>query len=115
MTAPQLMRAVLAALSVPRTFEKGLFMARGEAAAPPLGPPPPPAAALRKAFDVTFVDASGYLNLMQDVSRSSLQHVSQPSRLYHFCQICLPVVPSKRVPACCHPPLATVLQGSSAC
>lgn len=86
MTAPQLMRAVLAALAEPRTLDKGLFMARGEAAASDL-PVPPPAAAFRKGFDVAFVDASGWLNLMGNVTRSSLQHVSLHGSFFRFVEL----------------------------
>ncbi len=77
MTAPQLMRAVLAALAEPRTFEKGLFMARDKALAANL-PPPPPASTFRQCFAVVFVDPSGWLNLAADVTRSALQHVRPP-------------------------------------
>lgn len=73
MAAPQLMRSVLAKLAQLHTFEKGVFMAREPARELP---PLPAASAFRQHFDIVFVDASGWLNLMADVTRSALQQVS---------------------------------------
>lgn len=81
MASPQLMRSVLSKLSEPRTFEKGLFMAREQASDLP---PPPAASTFRQRFEVVFVDASGWLNLMADVTRSALQHVSVSTSLWRL-------------------------------
>ena len=74
MAAPQLMRCVLAKLAALRTFEKGLFMSRD---ADSDLPSPPAASAFHQRFEVVFVDASGWLNLMGGVTASALQHVSR--------------------------------------
>lgn len=73
MAAPQLMRCVLAKMAAPRTFQKGLFMSRE---ADGSLPPSPAASAFQQRFEVVFVDASGWLNLMGGVTASALQHVS---------------------------------------
>lgn len=65
-----LFRAVLVTLSRPRTFTPGLFMQRRVPAS--AGAVPPEAKAWRRAFEVVFVDSSGWLNLAAAVSRSAL-------------------------------------------
>ena len=82
MAAPQLMRCVLAKLAAPRTFEKGLFMSRD---ADSDFPSPPAASAFQQRFEVVFIDASGWLNIMGGVTASALQHVS---RKPHVCVAC---------------------------
>lgn len=78
MSAMHLFRAVLVALSNPKTFSGGLFMQRTAAAAAAgsqQSSSPPDAKAWRRAFPVVFVDASGWLNLAAHVSKSALAQV----------------------------------------
>lgn len=72
MSALQAARAVLAALAAPGTFARGVFMAPCASSGLP---PAPPRSAFRRAFEVVFVDASGWLNLAARVSRSALAQV----------------------------------------
>ena len=72
MSALQAVRGVLVALAAPETFARGVFMARGADCGLP---PPPPRSAFRRAYEVVFVDASGWLNLASYVSRSALAQV----------------------------------------
>ena len=72
MSALQAARGVLAALAAPETFARGVFMAR---VADCGLPPPPPRSAFRRAYEVVFVDATGWLNLAAHVSRSALAQV----------------------------------------
>jgi hypothetical protein len=74
MAAPQLMRCVLSKLAAPRSFEKGIFMSRDADSGLP---PPPAASAFQQRFEVVFVDASGWLNIMGGVTSSAMQHVSR--------------------------------------
>ncbi|KAK9832639.1 hypothetical protein WJX81_006336 [Elliptochloris bilobata] len=69
MSALQAARGVLAALAAPETFARGVFMTRcAECGLPP----PPSRSAFRRAYEVAFVDASGWLNLAAHVSCSAL-------------------------------------------
>ncbi|KAL4426966.1 hypothetical protein ABPG77_009527 [Micractinium sp. CCAP 211/92] len=74
MPAVYLFRSVLVALSSPKTFSGGLFMQRrspsGTGSASDASPPD--AKAWRKAFEVVFVDPSGWLNLAAGVSKAAL-------------------------------------------
>lgn len=72
MSALQAARGVLAALAAPETFARGVFMARG---ADRGLPPPPPRSAFRRAYEVVFVDATGWLNMAAHMSRSALAQV----------------------------------------
>lgn len=68
MSAMHLVRTVLVALSGPKTFSGGLFMARrGHSVTTP-----PDAKAWRRAFEVVLVDPSGCLNLAASVSKAAL-------------------------------------------
>ena len=73
MSALQAARGALAALAAPETFARGVFMARG--ADRGLPPPPPRRSAFRRAYEVVFVDATGWLNLAAHMSRSALAQV----------------------------------------
>lgn len=74
MPAVYLFRSVLVALSSPKTFSGGLFMQRrspgGTGSASDASPPD--AKAWRRAFEVVFVDPSGWLNLAAGVSKAAL-------------------------------------------
>jgi hypothetical protein len=73
MPAMHLLRTALLALSAPKTFTPGLIMQwrqPGGGGGPAV--PPPDVKAWRKAFEVVFVDGSGWLNLAAGVSRSAV-------------------------------------------
>lgn len=75
MSHVQLLRAMLQALADPRTFAKGLFMQWPEGHTTGPFANPPTQQAMLKAFEVVFVDSSGWCNLAAHVSKSALQQV----------------------------------------
>ena len=80
MSHVQLVRAILHGLADPRSFSQGLFMQRGD----PQGSPSataPSQQAMREAFEVVFVDSSGWCNLAAHVSKSALRQVG----FFDFC------------------------------
>ena len=74
MSHVQLLRAILHGLADPRSFSQGLFMQWGESQGSRAGTAPSQQA-MRKAFEVVFVDGSGWCNLAAHVSKSALQQV----------------------------------------
>ena len=75
MSHVQLLRAILHALADPRTFSQGIFMQWDESQGSQKADAPSQQA-MRKAFDVVFVDSSGCCNLAAHVSESALQQAS---------------------------------------
>ena len=72
-TAVHLFRSVLVALASPKTFAGGLYMERPQQQQPGSSSvAPPDGKAWRRHFDVTFVDASGWLNLAAPLSAAAL-------------------------------------------
>ena len=74
MSHVQLLRAILHGLADPRSFSQGLFMQWGESQGSRAGTAPSQQA-MRKAFEVVFVDGSGWCNLAAHVSKSALKQV----------------------------------------
>lgn len=73
MPAMYLFRSVLVMLSSPKTFSGSLCMQRsGPSGGSSSDASPPDSKAWRKAFEVAFVDGSGWLNLAAGVSRAAL-------------------------------------------
>lgn len=78
MSHVQLLRAIFHALADPGTFSQGIFMQWGDAGqGSPKQPAAPSQQAMRKAFDVVFVDSSGWCNLAARVTKSALKQVSR--------------------------------------
>jgi hypothetical protein len=75
MTAVQAMRAVLHTLALPKTFSRALVMAASGPAEPTDGIKPPELKAFCTAFDVVFMEPSGWLNLAARVSLGALAQV----------------------------------------
>ncbi len=74
MSHVQLLRAILHGLADPRSFSQGLFMQWAEAPGPRAATAPSQES-MRKAFEVVFVDRSGWCNLAAHVSKSALKQV----------------------------------------
>ncbi|DBB01879.1 TPA: hypothetical protein ACH3X1_000480 [Trebouxia sp. C0004] len=74
MSHVQLLRTILHGLADPRTFSQGLFMQWGESQGSRAATAPSQQA-MRKAFEVVFVDGSGWCNLAAHVSRSALKQL----------------------------------------
>ena len=74
MSHVQLLRAILHGLADPRSFSQGLFMQWGESQGSRAGTAPSQQA-MRKSFEVVFVDGSGWCNLAARVSKSALKQV----------------------------------------
>lgn len=74
MSHVQLLRAILHGLADPRSFSHGLFMQWGQSQGSRAGTAPSQQA-MRKAFEVVFVDGSGWCNLAAHVSKSALKQV----------------------------------------
>lgn len=73
MPAMHLFRSVLVTLANPKTFSRGLLMQWRHPSGTPAGDAAPPdSKAWRKAFEVAFVDSSGWLNLAASVSKAAL-------------------------------------------
>lgn len=79
MSHVQLLRAIFHALADPGTFSQGIFMQWGDAGQGSLKAAAPSQQAMRKAFDVVFVDSSGWCNLAAHVTKSALKQVSRSS------------------------------------
>lgn len=80
MSHTQLLRTILHALADPRTFPQGIFMQWEEGQTPGQASGgqstvAPSQQAMRKAFDVVFVDNSGWCNLAAHVCKSALQQL----------------------------------------
>ncbi len=102
MSHVQLLRAILHGLADPRTFSQGLFMQWGESQGSRAATAPSQQA-MRKAFEVVFVDGSGWCNLAAHVSKSALRQVrltvvvsashqtftEKPCRERHVLHLCL--------------------------
>ena len=76
MSHVQLLRAIFQALADPRTFAKGLFMQWPEGQNAGALASPPSQQAMQKAFEVVFVDSTGWCNLAAHTSKSALQQVN---------------------------------------
>lgn len=74
MSHVQLLRAIFLALADPRAFSQGIFMQWGDAQGSQKAMAPSQQA-MRKAFEVVFVDSSGWCNLAAHVSKSALKQV----------------------------------------
>ena len=72
MSHAQLLRAIFHALADPKTFTQGLFMQWEEGQGSKVATAPPQQA-MRKAFEVAFVDSSGWCNMAAHMSKSSLK------------------------------------------
>ena len=87
MSHVQLLRAIFHALADPRTFSQGIFMQWGNAQGSQKATTPSQQA-MRKAFEVVFVDSSGWCNLAAHVSKSALKQVScSCSPVFICCQL----------------------------
>ena len=83
MSHVQLLRAIMHALADPRTFSQGLFMQWGEPQSTRAATAPSQQS-MRKAFEVVFVDSSGWCNLAAHVSKSALKQVRSRVVEGHF-------------------------------
>ena len=79
MSHVQLLRAIFQVLADPGTFSQGIFMQWGDAGQGSPKAAAPSQQAMRKAFDVVFVDSSGWCNLAAHVTKSALKQVSHSS------------------------------------
>lgn len=75
MSHVQLVRAILHGLADPRSFSQGLFMQWGDSQGS-RSATAPSQQTMRKAFEVVFVDSSGWCNLAAHMSKSALKQVS---------------------------------------
>ena len=73
MSAVQTVKAVLRSLANPTTFKGGVFMERQPGIT---ALPPPPPLNFKGAFEVVFVEPSGWLNIAARVSKAGLQQVT---------------------------------------
>lgn len=75
MSHVQLLRAIFHALADPKTLSQGIFMQwdNPQSSQKAIAPSQQ---AMRKAFEVVFVDSSGWCNLAAYVSKSALKQVS---------------------------------------
>ena len=83
MSRVQLLRAIFHALADPRTFSQGIFMQWSELQGNQKATAPSQQA-MQKAFEVVFVDSSGWCNLAAHVSKSALKQVSCSWTVVHF-------------------------------
>ena len=87
MSHVQLMRAILTALADPRTFSQGLFMLWDESQGSQKATAPSQQA-MRRAFEVVFVDSSGWCNLAAHASKSALKQASHDSSIVRHVNAC---------------------------
>ena len=85
MSHVQLLRASFQALADPRTFAKGLFMQWPEGQGAGALASPPSQQAMQKAFEVVFVDSTGWCNLAAHISKSALQQVNMAGNCANAC------------------------------
>lgn len=88
MSHVQLLRVMLHALADPRTFAKGLFMQWPEGQANAAFAQPPSQQAMLKAFEVVFVDSTGWCNLAAHVSKNALQQVRLNLMISSWAYLC---------------------------